>query len=204
MTRPRRKPYRGELQEPIDLFLPSAEFGKVVDDSNAHVWEESTYKKLVAHAYIKKMDFLLTHYGIDRNCDAATLWFQLALRLARDSVPGFRFRYRKKPRGRSKIWDHPRLLSLVFIIDEVKQQHDLNDRAACRFICNTEPYATDWGRPGASREQRRKWIETLESRLQEARHYHRMLDEMMSRLQQAGPGDPMLYEIAARVERERP
>jgi hypothetical protein len=105
---------------------------------------------------------------------------ELALELARAHVPGFRVKLKgAHGRGRKRKWDGPMLLELIKVVDEVKGKHtSFNDRLALKHIATKSPYKEQWGAPANHKGTTGQWIETLESRLQDAKKYSRYLDDL--------------------------
>jgi hypothetical protein len=95
----------------------------------------------------------------------------LAWALACAHVPGFQIvEARGSKRGRKKEWHGGKLQKLYDDVRAVKTRHGYNDRQALKFLSNNAEFAPAWGPPEGYGNSR-KWIETLESRLQDAKRY---------------------------------
>jgi hypothetical protein len=122
----------------------------------------------------EKINLLMKLFGVPSNN-----FKKLALELARAHVPGFRIevRARVSARGRTRKWDGPMLLELIKVVDEVKGKHTrFNDRLALKHIATRLPYKERWGAPANHKGKPSQWIETLESRLQEAKTHRRFIE----------------------------
>ena len=85
---------------------------------------------IAAGESLKKLDLLFDLYGIERG--KQTSWFQLALRLAIDYIPGFSIA--KRP-GRHKKWDEWHLFKLNREINRIKKEKDgRSAQHACRSL----------------------------------------------------------------------
>jgi glucose-6-phosphate 1-dehydrogenase len=98
-----------------------------------------------------------------------TQW--LAWALASEHVPGFRIVPESRPKGRKKEWHGEKLQALYDAVQSAKNQHNFNDRQALTFISNNSLSAKTWGRPANYKGSKKQWVETLESRLQDAKRY---------------------------------
>jgi hypothetical protein len=169
----KRKPrrYAGALACPIIWKFPPPFRGAATKVRTAKYWKaydrhqqrtENAVKRLVA----KKLSLLMDHYGIDDKEDMKTL----ALALASEHVPGFKIvTPRKANRGRKREWDGSRLENLFETVETIKREHRFSDRQALKFMVNNERHAVTWGPPSNHKGSRQQWIETLESRLQDAK-----------------------------------
>jgi hypothetical protein len=133
-----------------------------------------------AQKFVEKLDLLMKHYLIPDPHD----WFSLALALAVDHVPGFQIENKlgveqidwgislvehvgRKKTGRPKTWSVDRLDELLNDVEKTKKQFGLTqDREALSRIARLRK---KWAPPANHRGERRQWIKTLESRLQEAK-----------------------------------
>jgi hypothetical protein len=120
-----------------------------------------------------KLELLATHYGVPSDDFRA-----LALAIARDLIPGFRFidplrpltswgpQYEEKLKsGRPGIWDFDRLEELLNEVNAFKKSSSATDREALARLVRKKK----WGPPTNHRGGSGKWLETLESRLQDAK-----------------------------------
>ena len=122
----------------------------------------------------------MDHYGINDKNDMAAL----ALALAREHVPGFEIvAHTKSTRGRKRVWNPDRLHALLESVREVRTQHKLNDRQALQFLANNQDYRLTWGCP--PNRTGKGWIETLESRLQDAKRLEKHFQEVDDSLEAA-------------------
>jgi hypothetical protein len=166
---PRR--YAGALASPIILRSPPPFWGAATKDRAAEHWKayerdqqqtESDVKRQVT----EKLSLLMDHYGIDDKEDMAAL----AIALAFEHVPGFEIVVpEKSKKGRKRKWDDSRLEALLETVGSIKKQHSFTDRQALKFMVNNKQHAMTWGPPSNHKGSPSKWIETLESRLQEAK-----------------------------------
>jgi hypothetical protein len=136
----------------------------------------------------QKLPLLFAHYRIDPKHEDA--WERLALRLIVDHVPGFAASSGGGRRvGRPKKWDYARLHRLRVTVDAVKKQHPTyTDKAACKLIATAADYKQTWGQPAGHKGTKSGWVETLESRLQDARRIHRRVADKFS-------NNPLLLKI---------
>jgi hypothetical protein len=160
-----KKPrYKGELRKPI--YRGSIPIERT--DEEPPEWIEQEI--------IEKLPVLMEHYGIADKDD----YRSLALALAKEHVRGFRVvrAALKLDHGtwgavigkrRPKKWPRERFLRLLNAVDEAKRRHGFStDREAIRFIIM---HKGEWSRPNNRDEE--KWLETMESRLQDAKRIER-------------------------------
>jgi hypothetical protein len=184
MRRPVR--WKGELAKPIRVRVDRPHGFAVPDLTN----DPDARKKILAENKLMdrlrdeardaeettKLRLLAEHYDIDENDHRA-----LALTLAREFVPGFRFidpiapvvsdgpQYgNQKKSGRPVLWDGDRLLSLAADVEALKAKEGLTDREALERLARKKKWARNHGR-GSD-----EWRETLESRLHDARRFIRL------------------------------
>ena len=62
-------------------------------------------------------------------------------------------------------------------MQSIKQKHHFTDRQALTFIVNDLQHAANWGVPQGHRGSKEQWIETLESRLQDAKRLQKLADQ---------------------------
>lgn len=125
MTRKSTPKYKGELTQP----LPEPTFGQVYAGQPSE-----QLVKLIAG----KLRLLFDHYEIAK--DNPDPCFTLALRLARDHVPGFHQRdpFRKKA-GRPAKWTDSRVMELHADVIELVQQNK-SEANACRILTTRDRY----------------------------------------------------------------
>jgi hypothetical protein len=126
MARKRRSPtYAGALAEPIYM--------DAVSDEPAD-WIEAQLTEKIA--------LLCTHYR-NRIDPSGDFWWQLAVRLALDNVPGLQISFRPK-RGRHPTWKAGLGLDLVRAVQDVKSQTGMRTQDAIRKLQKDKPGT--WGR----------------------------------------------------------
>ena len=133
----------------------------------------------VEQKLLEKISLLMKHYGITDENDTTALAWELAF----NHVPGFKTVpevHTKK--GRKKVWHGGKLRELYDIVQSVKEQHKFNDRQALKFV--SKQYAEFWGPPKSYQGSKQQWVETLESRLQDAKRYVAWIDSLPARLNQ--------------------
>ncbi|MFZ2081328.1 MAG: hypothetical protein WAV38_32705 [Xanthobacteraceae bacterium] len=182
----RTRRYTGELASPIRIPAPPTFSGAVTTKRHKEFREASArYQKETEAAVSRqkegKIRLLLRHYGIaDRNMEA------LALALAAAHVPGFQVIVGGgKKRGPKTYWDGPRLSALNRDVEAVKTPLRRTDRQALKFLVENDP--DRWGPPKGHRHNERQWIETLESRLQDAKAYRRFIESFPLRFPRNAP-----------------
>jgi hypothetical protein len=159
--------YKGELNKPICVGSIPIE---TTDEKHSQWLEQDIEREM-----IEKLLLLMEHYEITDKDD----YFSLALALAKDHVKGFQVvrAALKLKHGnwgavirdtKPTIWPPERLLILLNDVEEAKQRHGFStDRKAIRFVM----LKGEWSRPIDRDEQ--KWLETLESRLHDAKRIKR-------------------------------
>jgi hypothetical protein len=177
--KPRR--WKGELAKPIrpEVVRPG---GLAVTDAKTVARANKKMNQLYQQAINNKL--LMEHYGIPNRAD----YFNLALALAIDHIPGFQIDSTPlqlehgthgaviwaKRAGRHREWTPERLKRLRIAVEEEKQKDcSLTDRTALSIIARRR----EWERPANHRRDQANWIETLESRLQDARKAERMIQQ---------------------------
>jgi hypothetical protein len=184
-----RQRWKGELARPI-RFTVKRPHGFAVPDpaidpeaeSKIRAENELMYRlrdKERAKAESSKLQLLAEHYKVTPNRFRA-----LALALARDFVPGFRLIDKlivthplgvvvdpppKVKMGRSVVWGSDRLEELLTEVDAIKGASGGTNREALARLARKKK----WSPPANHRGGRDKWIETLESRLQDAKRQHK-------------------------------
>ena len=161
--KPKKPRYKGELGKPI--YVGTIPFEAANEEQ----------QERIEQAAIKKLPLLMEHYKIPNKDD----YFSLALALAKDWVPGFQVKpvAVKLDHGtwgavirdtKPTKWPPERLLKLLNAVAETKRKHALSkDREALKILMQKG----EWSRPYNRDEQ--KWLETLESRLQDAKREER-------------------------------
>jgi hypothetical protein len=169
----KQRRYTGELANPIVLPNPPPFWGAVTEERvRKHRRDyEKHHREAQRHVNRKllhKMSLLLKHFKIaDKDSATALVWA-----LAFEHVPGFRIVQEERAKaGRKKEWHGEKLQALYDAVQLVKRKHGYNDRQTLKFISNNPEFTGIWGPPANYRGSQRQWIETLESRLQDAKRY---------------------------------
>jgi hypothetical protein len=170
----KRRQYSGKLAKPIVWDAPPTFEGFVSEKRVKEFWKkynrhQRKMKDRVDKQIAEKLSLLMEFYGIANKNDMGAL----ALALATEHVPGFKVVTQgDEKRGRKKMWDGPKLQALLQAVITVKEKHRFTDRQALHFISTNDESAAIWGPPVGYRGSKRQWIETLESRLQDAKRYN--------------------------------
>jgi hypothetical protein len=69
----------------------------------------------------------------------------------------------------------------------VKQKHSFTDRQTLNFISENDEYKVTWGPPASYRGSKLQWVETLESRLQDAKRYDAFVTSFFATFHQRRP-----------------
>jgi hypothetical protein len=177
VTKKQRR-YSGELLEPLSLGSLPTFNGAATDERVRKFWVDYSPKaeRQIAIQLKRKMTLLKEHYGVN---DMSAL----ALALAREHVPGFRVgSVATRRAGRRRTWNVDRLQKLHDTVNAVKEKHSFRDRQALKFIVNNKEYSGIWGQPKNHKGLKSGWIETLESRLQEAKRLERSVKAAIASL----------------------
>jgi hypothetical protein len=157
---------------------------KQIDETMVRLHHEEVERQ-VEH----KLRLLMDHYSISDTGD----WRGLAIKLAADFVPGFQVKSHikrvthtgpvvlddQKKDGRRAEWTPERILQLSKSVQQVKKQRRLkSDRDALEVLLRSK----EWERPKNHRGDRKSWLETLESRLQDAKAFERDVDRRLQQL----------------------
>jgi len=175
----KKRRYSGELANPIVIPAPPTFEGAFTDERVRQFRETRQQHRQEAEdrageKLLEKMSLLMKHYGIADESDFATLAWTLAC----EHVPGFRVVPEEKTRrGRKRKWDVPTLQKLLDTVNSLKGQHG-TDRRALTFMVRNEQHASTWGPPLNHKGSKEQWVETLESRLQDAKRYIARLDSL--------------------------
>jgi hypothetical protein len=186
--------WKGELARPIrpQVIRPR---GLAVTDAEtvarANEEMEDLYRQEIEEKRVEKLSLLMDHYGVADKAD----FFSLALALAIDCVPGFRIdptplRLRQisdglalvvqdNRTGRRLEWPPERLDSLLSAVEDAKRKHGLStDREAIAVVARKGK----WGQPANHKRGHEQWLETLESRLQDAKRSKREIEHFVKGL----------------------
>ena len=174
MAEQRRRRYRGELAKPIVWHDPPTFWGAVTKKRVRQFWrdykqQERETEEKVAQTLLHKMSLLMKHHNIADEDDA----WALAWALAYEHVPGLKIVPEKKTkRGRKKEWHRGKLEALYNAVQTVRRTSTTSMIARrwdlFQIIRNGR---TLGGGPPITQVLRSRWIETLESRLQDAKRY---------------------------------
>jgi len=180
------KPIRPKVIRPQGLFVTDAE---TVARANEEM--DDLYRQAIEETRLEKLRLLMDHYGISDKAD----FFSLALALAIDHVPGFGIDPTPLRReqisdgvalvvqdnrtGRKLEWPPKRLDSLLSAVEDAKRKHGLStDREAITVVARNR----EWGRPANHKGSDEQWLETLESRLQDAKRSKREIEHLLKNL----------------------
>jgi len=124
--------YPGILNKPIVLAPPP---GGLLTPLTHEDWAQ--YEKSIIDQHLRRRVALFAHYGITP--DAPNCWRDLALRLAKDNVPGFRVQHRG--RGRIKRPGGPFAdLHLCMDILRLSGARKFSVQRACELLSKRETY----------------------------------------------------------------
>jgi len=180
------KPIRPQVIRPQGLAVTDAE---TVARANEEM--EELYRQAIDERRVEKLSLLMDHYGISDKAD----FFSLALALAIDHVPGFGIDptplrleqisdgvalvVQDNKTGRRLEWPPERLDSLLSAVEDAKRKHGLStDREAIAVVARKGK----WGRPANHKGNHEQWLETLESRLQDAKRSKRQIEHFLKDL----------------------
>jgi hypothetical protein len=169
MKAKKKRRYKGELAKPIHV-------GSIPIETTSEEQSDWIKQQFVEQELIEKLPLLMEYYKIADNDD----YFSLALALARHHVPGFRVVQAKLKlkhgdwgaviKDRCAEWPRERLLSLLGAVEEAKQKHGFStDREAIEFLMQKRK----WQPRASYRGESKQRLETLESRLQDAKRISR-------------------------------
>ena len=177
------KPIRPKVIRPRGLAVTDAE---TVARANEEM--EELYRQAIEERRVEKLRLLMDHYGISDKAD----FFSLAFALAIDHVPGFRIDptplrqeqisdgvalvVQDNRTGRRLEWPPERLDSLLSAVEDAKRKHGLStDRDAITVVARNRK----WGQPANHKGNHEQWLETLESRLQDAKRSKREIEHFL-------------------------
>jgi hypothetical protein len=174
LAKPRRR-YTGKLASPIRIPAPSTFSGavtakRVKEFRQAAARYQRETEATVSQQRREKIRLLFQHYRI-ADGDVETL----LLALVSAHVPGFHVIVGGgRKRGRKTYWDGPRLTALYRDVESAKTSQRRTDRQALKFLVKNDP--DRWGPP--KKQIERQWLETLESRLHDAKGYVRFIESL--------------------------
>lgn len=120
------------------------------------------------------MAVLFGHFEIE-GADFEALAWKLAFR----HVPGFAVKRDERAKGgRKRRWDVGRLQALHDSVQKAKAKGNLNDRQALKYVSNDPHFKP----PQTYRGTQKQWIETLESRLQDAKRHIKLSEGALQSL----------------------
>ena len=190
-----KRRWKGELAKPIRRKVNRPRGLAVTDDetaARANEEMEGLYQQATKEKYLTKLHLLMEHYGIADKNDFRSL----ALELAIDHVPGFRIdptplRLEKisddglalvvqdNNRGRRLEWTPARLGRLLDAVEDTKKKFKLSaDREALSVLAGRP----EWSLPANHKGDPEQWLETLESRLQDAKRSEREIGRLLKDL----------------------
>ena len=138
------KDYKGELKSPItsETFPPYDLLCSTVDEEQHQKLKEK-YMALesgrIMVAHIRKLFMLLDHYEVDQKSE--NKWYELALQLALNHVPGFRLEI--KPVAKMTKWNPVSYAKLYFDVEGLlssQRGKALSQTAACNILLKREPW----------------------------------------------------------------
>jgi hypothetical protein len=181
--------YRGKLAIPIRILGSPPTFSGAVTGERAkrsrrkYRQHQEKVEAFVRDQREERIRLLHKHYGIpSRDMEA------LALALAEEHVAGFKvIDDAQQKRGRKKLWDGPKLQALYYDVQAVRAGKRCSDRQALKVIAKDPSFSAKWAAPNGRDPS--KWLETLESRLSDAKRYVRFIESL--------PG--VLSEITNRI-----
>jgi hypothetical protein len=183
----KQRRYAGELAKPIVWSNPPTFWGAVTKKRVCKYWRDyKNHRRKAEHdvnqKLLKKMSLLKKHFEITDQSDAAALAWALAFK----HVPGFKIiQEEKAKRGRKKEWHGDKLHALYDAVQSLKSKHRFTDRQALTFMSNDRSkFASIWGPPKVYRGSPKQWVETLESRLQDAKRYVADIESLPAQLQE--------------------
>jgi hypothetical protein len=167
----KKRRYKGELAKPI--YVGS------IPIEGANEKQQECIEQVIEQEAIEKLPLLMEHYKIPNKDD----YFSLVLALARVHVPGFQVKRAalklkhgnwgaviRDNIGHPTIWPPERRLKLLNAVEETKQRHGLStDREALEILMQKR----EWRPPANHRGDQKQWLETLESRHQDAKREER-------------------------------
>ncbi len=185
----KRRRYSGELATPI-VHPASLTFeGAVTDERVRKFWRkwkrhQREAEQQVTQKLLQKMSLLMEYYGISDGNDTTAL----AVALAFEHVPGFKVVPESRPKkGRKKDWHGGKLQALYDAVQSARKQHNYNDRQALKFISSSNLLlGRTWGPPPNYKGSNKQWVETLESRLQDAKRHIAYIDALPALLEKIG------------------
>jgi hypothetical protein len=188
------RPIRPRVIRPLSLCYVDPSTIAQTNEEMIRLTDEAITQKILG-----KLALLMKHYSISDPDD----WFSLALALAVDHVPGFQVENTlgvqqidqgislvvhagRKKTGRPITWPFDRLEELFDDVEKTKKQFGLTqDREALSRIARHPK----WSPPANHRGEWGQWIETLESRLQEAKALRRNANKLLEILRNSRGGN---------------
>jgi hypothetical protein len=182
----KRSRFAGALASPI-VREPLLFWGAVTPDRLATyrrylARHEREQERKIERQRSQKLLLLFDYYGIKNTRDMRALAWALAC----EHVSGFLVVVpRKKGGGRRRKWDGARLDALLNAVKSLREAHaNFTDRDALKFMIQSEPYSTIWAVPKGHKGAKAQWLETLESRLQEAKRIEKGAADLSRELQE--------------------
>ena len=183
----KKRDWKGALARPVEVAAPLWPVGAT--DLQIASYEAEfriDAEQFLRRERLQKIPLLFEHYNIADDLDFIGLVLALAVDLG---VPGFQRKdvqyefslgdsglvRRVKTSGRQKDWTTERLEALYEAVQEEKHKKGVTeDRAALLSLARRRP----WQPPANHRGTNQQWVETLESRLQEAKKFREAVERL--------------------------
>jgi hypothetical protein len=136
-----KKPkFSGKLAKPLKHSDPPL----LLTDEQLKRWGDNEYQRLLA-AQLAKLPLLMEHYDVAAALDGRPLgnetrYLMLALRLARDFVPGFMTEREHPRKGRRSRQVDRNLLLMKVETEKLLASRKLSDSEACELILRDENF----------------------------------------------------------------
>jgi hypothetical protein len=187
VSKGKRGRYVGALAAPVVRGPPPLFWGAVTPERLAKyrqllVRHDRDQEKEIERQLSRKFLLLFDHYGIKSRRNARALAWALAC----EHVMGFQVVAPAKRRGGRRLeWDATRLETLLNTVKTLRQKHpNFTDRDALKFMIENEPHSKIWVLPMNRKGSKAQWLETLESRLQEAKQIEKRAADLSRELQE--------------------
>jgi hypothetical protein len=189
------RPIRIQVHRPYGFAIPDPtkdpEAGNKIRAENKLMERLRDEKR--AQVESLKLELLAKHYDVPLDDFRA-----LALAVARDLIPGFQFidplrpltsygaQYPEKIKsGRPAAWDFDRLEELLKEVTAAKKSGSVTDREALARVARK----AKWRPPANHRGGTDAWLETLESRLQDAKRQEKRIANALESLMEFHMGN---------------
>ncbi|MCD1644798.1 hypothetical protein [Aurantimonas coralicida] len=147
--------WKGELDKPIKWdgpIRPSSTLHQLLgvaatDDEIAEYEAQlQAEQKRVFEERLIKVSLLAKHYGVNATSEGGMLL--LLMRLAEDTVPGFRIEYSHRRRGRPPKWKDAigiRRSELIIDVEVIKRSRRCSDIQACHWLLKSPRFKARYG-----------------------------------------------------------